>query len=271
MKGQDFKKDQQAWEETSKFSDIEQKRWTKIVQIIHDETAKVLNWQKFLLTAKGVFGQLIRIQLINNQIHVVAAKEKIHKTLKQITSTTPSDMEQLRTQELLMRNLVELDERSRYEPKGSKKDLWCKEMIQHLQKANLMDDYPNHATTWRANVIDELKYILRDQSNTPALITPTEDSICRGKWWRWGGFWWDSEGIIWSANNACVSCADPSAAQRKNRTRSNHLLAKARRLEEGLGSLVWAGRAGSNTQLKANRDHYKKLRKEAFHQQTWMI
>jgi hypothetical protein len=59
-----------------------------------------------------------------------------------------------------MRSFVELDERSQYTPKRSREDMWCKEMIEHLQKAGSMDDYPNHAT--RANVIDKLKYVLRD-------------------------------------------------------------------------------------------------------------
>ncbi len=98
--------------------------------------------------------------LINNQTCVVTAKEKIHKTLEEITSITPRDMEQLRIHKLCMRGFIELDERSHYEPKGSREDMWCKEMVEHLQKSSSMDEYPNHAT--RANVIDKLKGVLRD-------------------------------------------------------------------------------------------------------------
>ncbi len=75
--------------------------------------------------------------MIRNQV-----KEKIHKSLDELTTITQRDMEHLRTQELLMRSLVDLDERSRYEPKGSREDMWGKEMIKRLQKASSMDGYP---------------------------------------------------------------------------------------------------------------------------------
>ncbi len=98
--------------------------------------------------------------MMGNHTCIVAAGQRIHETLEQITTTTPRDMERLRIQELLMRSFMELDEHSQYAPKGSRENMWCREMIEHLQKAESMEDYLNHAT--RADVIDKLKYVLRD-------------------------------------------------------------------------------------------------------------
>ncbi len=77
MTGQDLENAQQAWEETSTFYDSEQKQWARIVQMIFDETSKVFQMEKFPVSDKGLFGQLIRIQqmLIRNQTRAVTAKE----------------------------------------------------------------------------------------------------------------------------------------------------------------------------------------------------
>ena len=60
--------------------------------------------------------------------------------LETTTSTTHRDMERLRNQELLMRSFVELDECKRYLPKGSRRDMWCQEPVEHLQKTESIED-----------------------------------------------------------------------------------------------------------------------------------
>ncbi len=71
-------------------------------------------------------------------------------------------MEKLRTQELLMRSFVELDERAWYLHKDAKEDLWCQEFINHhLHKAESEETFPNMGT--RANVVDKMKDIQKDR------------------------------------------------------------------------------------------------------------
>ncbi len=68
-----------------------------------------------------------------------------------------------------------------------------------------------------------------------------------------------------------------AAALRKERTRSNHIWTKARRLKDGPEGLCGlAEQEVRRAQLKATADHYKKVRKEAFHTHSsnvwvWMM
>jgi hypothetical protein len=119
---------------------------------------------RFPTTDKGVFGFLLRIQqaLMAVQRRIIAAEEQLRKSLETIVATTPTSLERLRTQELMMRDLVQWVERSRYLPKGDQKDYWGNQFIQHLNKATSSDGVPHAAT--RANVVDKMKVLVQARS-----------------------------------------------------------------------------------------------------------
>ncbi len=80
-----------------------------------------------------------------------------------IVTTTPTSLERLRTQALMMRDFVRWVERSRYLPKGDQEDYWGNQFIQHLNKATSSDGFPNPAA--RANVADKMRTLVQTRRN----------------------------------------------------------------------------------------------------------
>ena len=124
----------------------------KNVQIIYDEFEKVYDMSKYPSNDKGLFGPLLRAQcvLIATQRRIIAASDQICKALETVVTTTPGSMEKLRAQELLMKDLVRLNERSRMLSQGSQEDYWSSELIKHLFQATSAESFPNYAmrTGW---------------------------------------------------------------------------------------------------------------------------
>jgi hypothetical protein len=124
---------------------------------------------RFPTTDNGVFSPLLRIQLalMAVQRQIITAEEQLHKSLETIVTTTPTSLEWLRTQELMMRDFVRLVERSRYLPRGDQEDYWGNQFIQHLNKATSSEDFPNPAT--RANVVDKKRGLVQYRRNGQAI------------------------------------------------------------------------------------------------------
>ncbi len=142
---------------------------TRIVEIIFDKAAEIFDMTRFPTTEKGAFGPLLRIQqaLMAVQLQTIAAEEQLHKSLETIVTTTPTSLELLRTQELMMRDFVRLVERSRYLPRGDQEDYWGNQFIQRLNKATSSDGFPNPAT--RANVVDKMRALVQTRLNGHAI------------------------------------------------------------------------------------------------------
>jgi hypothetical protein len=154
---------------------VDPTKLTRIVEVIFDGAAEFLDMTRFPTADKGVFGPLLRIQqaLMTVQWRRIAAEEQLRKSLETIvttsTSTTPTSLERLRTQELMMRDFVQLVEleRSRYLPRGDQEDYWGNQFIQHLNKAMSSDGFPNPAT--RANVVDKMRALVQTRRNGHAI------------------------------------------------------------------------------------------------------
>ncbi len=161
MTSEDLKNDQQAWDATGKLIEVNATKSTRIVKIIFDKALEFFDMTRFPTTDKGVFGPLLRFQqaLMAVQRRIIAAEEQLCKSLETIVATTPTSLERLRTQELMMRDFVLLVQRSRYLPKGDKEDYWSNQFIQHPNKATSSDGFPNPAT--RANMVDKMKALVQ--------------------------------------------------------------------------------------------------------------
>jgi hypothetical protein len=99
------------------------------------------------------------------QLQIIAAEEQLRKSLETIVTTTPTSLEQLRTQELMMRDsdFVLLVERSRYLPRGDHEDYWNNQFIQHLNKVTSLDGFP------RANIVDKMRALVQSRRSGQAI------------------------------------------------------------------------------------------------------
>jgi len=131
MIGEDIENDPQAWEAIEKLMEVDPAKLTRIVKVIFEKAGEFFDMTRFPTTDKGVFGPLLRIQqaLMAIQRRIIAAEEQLRKSLETIVTTTPTSLEPLRTQELMMRDFVRLVEQSRYLPRGDQEDYWGNQFI----------------------------------------------------------------------------------------------------------------------------------------------
>ena len=179
MTGEDLEYDSLSWQAAKDIIQLAPNKLMKITQMIYGECEKVYLMNNYPNSDKGVFGPLIRVQgvLIATQRRIIAASDKLRQALETLVTNIPSNMEKLRVQELLMKDLVRLHERSRMLPQGSKEDEWSMQLIKNMLLASSAERFPNYATS--SNVANKLMELQRNKksSGNPLTLAITWDEI----------------------------------------------------------------------------------------------
>ena len=81
----------------------------------------------------------------------VAAKDSIELVLEASKKAIPDSIEKLRVYEKMMRNYLDMHERSTFSPKGSSEDKNLKAWIENMQTAGAERSFPNLTTAANAN------------------------------------------------------------------------------------------------------------------------
>ena len=172
--GHDLENDLEAWEATADFMAIKETHRAKIVDLINAEASALYKLANFPTTDEGPLGLLIRLQdmFMGMQRRVIAANTTLELALNQVTKLVPKDSDGIRNQESLMRKLVALEERSRYDPIGSRDTYWGNIFLKNLLRAGAQGDYINDATRSHttAKLLALQNYNAQGQPMTMAMI-----------------------------------------------------------------------------------------------------
>ena len=97
------------------------------------------------------------------------AKDSIELVLEASKKAIPDNIERLCTHETLMRNFLDMSERSTFSPKVSAEDKHLKAWLENMQKTGAERLFPNITTA--ANINESMRILLRERARNGTKLT----------------------------------------------------------------------------------------------------